>query len=114
MGLEYGDPREVDHINRNKLDNRRVNLEIVNPGVNGQNIPVKAGSSQYRGVSWLVNNGRWALPREGKWQAVGKVGGKNHFLGYFDSEEEAGRVAAEWRAVNMPFSDEGRARRENP
>lgn len=111
MGLEYGDPREVDHKNRNKLDNRRFNLEIVTGAENSQNWPVIEKSSRYRGVSWLANNGKWASSCAGRWQATARVGGKQHFLGYFDIEEEAGRVVAEWRAEHMPFSEEGRARR---
>jgi hypothetical protein len=41
--------KEVDHINRNKLDNRRKNLRIVNRSQNCHNRP-KYGKSKYRGV----------------------------------------------------------------
>lgn len=37
MGLGPGDPREVDHLNHNGLDNRRENLRIVSHLENGQN-----------------------------------------------------------------------------
>lgn len=103
MGLEWGDRREVDHINHNKLDNRRSNLEITTRAENGQNRIDGTGSSRYRGVAWRAANQ--------KWTACVELDGRAHHLGCFGSEEEAARVAAEWRAEHMPFSLEGRARR---
>lgn len=37
------------------------------------------------------------------------VAGKTHRLGNFESEDEAARVAAAWRAEHMPFSSEAAA-----
>jgi hypothetical protein len=34
MGLKAGDGKQVDHINRDKLDNRRCNLRVVKPQQN--------------------------------------------------------------------------------
>lgn len=34
MGLEYGDPLQVDHLNRDPADNRRENLEVVTQAEN--------------------------------------------------------------------------------
>lgn len=103
MGLEYGDPRQADHKNHDTLDNRRSNLEVVTGAENHQNVLSKPGSSsQYRGVHWNV--------KRSKWIARAKIDGKDYYLGSFTSEEEAGRVAAEWRAANMPNSAEARGR----
>ena len=77
----------VDHINRDKLDNRRRNLRIVTPQVNAKNIPAKPNkTSRYRGVSW---NGR-----AGRWQVVLRIDGKLKWVGLFESEDEAGSIAA--------------------
>jgi hypothetical protein len=100
MSLEYGDRRTVDHDNHNKLDNRKANLVVVTHAENMQNILEGRGASSYRGVSWHA--------RAGKWMAGGWVNNKGYYLGLFSSEEEAARVAAEWRATNMPHSQEGR------
>lgn len=80
MGLEHGDPRQVDHINRDRLDNRKANLRLASQRVNTHNRPGWTGrTSRYKGVCW---NGT-------KWQAGIKVNGKSYHLGMFDSEWEA-------------------------
>lgn len=100
MGLEPGDPRATDHINRNRLDNRKENLRVATHEQNAQNrTRNQRGSSQYRGVCWA--------PHQERWKAYGVLAGRRHHLGYFDSEDEAGRAAAAWRAAHMPYSDEG-------
>lgn len=93
MGLKTGDPREVDHINRDRLDNRRSNLRIVTKRQQMQNQPAQRGStSQFRGVSFHAASG--------KWQA--EVAG--HYLGIHASEAEAGKVARQGRARLLPMS----------
>lgn len=102
LGLDLGDPREGDHLNRNRLDNRRSNLRITPSKIQVQNqgalktyrgAPVE---SAYRGVYKVKKNGRWT----GRWKAI--VGGC--YLGCFPSEEEAARVAAEYRLQTMPYA----------
>lgn len=98
LGLEPGDPRQVDHKNRNTLDNRRSNLRIATPGQNSQNRGVRSDSrSGVRGVGWFA-------PTR-KWRAHACVDGKRRTLGYFDTIEEAAAVVSAWRREHMPFSE---------
>lgn len=97
MGLARSDRRQVDHVNRNKLDNRRGNLRIVTHAQNMQNVGANATStSMHRGVSWDSESR--------KWRAVGFVNGRIYHLGRFTDELEAARVVSDWRAEHMPFS----------
>lgn len=89
---------EVDHINRDRLDNRRVNLRVCTGRENSQNVPARGGTSKHRGVSWC--------PNRGMWQAIVVLDYRLNRLGYFEDEEEAARVAAAYRARHMPFSQD--------
>jgi hypothetical protein len=91
MGARHRDGKIVDHINGNRLDCRKVNLRIVTASESSSNVKGRAGSG-YRGV----------YPMGRKWQARGKLRGQVTNLGTFDTPEEAGRVAHEWRLVNLP------------
>lgn len=96
LGLTAVDGVEVDHLNRDPLDNRRSNLRIVDRNANAQNVPGRVGTSKYRGVTWYKARRKWGV------QIVSNK--KHHFLGLFDSEEEAASVAREGRARLLPFS----------
>jgi hypothetical protein len=99
LGLESGDPREGDHVNRVKIDCRRENLRIVEGSQNNHNQPSRPGStSQYRGVCW---NGQ-----RGKWAAYCTLNGRFKFLGHFGSEEDAAEIAAAYRAEHMTHAVE--------
>lgn len=100
MGLN-GKPKgiEVDHIDGDGLNNRRGNLRQTSHAQNLQNRRSATGStSQYRGVYW--DN------RRSRWRAAAKLNGQRFDLGSFVSEQEAARVASEWRKQNMPFAVE--------
>lgn len=79
----------IDHINGDRLDNRLSdieednNLRLVNNSHNSHNIKVKMSgcSSKFVGVYW-------DKPRN-KWRVASQITGKNHFIGRFDTEEEA-------------------------
>lgn len=89
----------VDHINRDVLDNTRANLRFATNAQNQQNRGINSrGSSRHRGVYWQKDIGRW--------RAKVTLNGENHYLGTFTDEDEAGRVAQEWRRKNMPYSEE--------
>lgn len=64
----------VDHINGNKLDNRKENLRFVTASQNGQN-------RKCRGITYDKTRK--------KWQANIIVNGKKHYLGRYDTEDEA-------------------------
>jgi hypothetical protein len=74
----------VDHINGNKLDNRKENLRIT---TNAQNIHNTGNykkqnkTSPYKGVIW--NKGAKA------WQATMRINGEQRRLGWFETEEAA-------------------------
>lgn len=70
---------EVDHINGNRLDNRRSNLRLCPRNQNMWNVKHSRGSSKYKGVSF----------RRGRWRATICCNGKSTELGTFLSEKEA-------------------------
>jgi hypothetical protein len=101
LGLRCGDPRQGDHINRNKLDNRRSNLRIAKRAEldNGQNLSLSVkNTSGFRGVSWDSQTK--------KWRAEAMVGGKRYRLGRFQDPEEAYVTIKAFRAKHMPFSED--------
>jgi hypothetical protein len=86
---------QADHINGDKLDNRRCNLRVVSNQQNHQNRQKVLGRSQYRGVYFNKSQGRWF--------ARAKAGGKTYWGGAHDSEFEAAVAAWELRKRVMPY-----------
>ncbi len=73
---------EIDHINRNGLDNRRSNLRHVTHSINCRNRrKLSKASSKHIGVSW---DGKL-----GKWRAYIKVNQNLIHLGLYLSEKAA-------------------------
>ena len=96
--LEYGDTRQVDHINHNPFDNRRQNLRIVTNSQNQQN---RSRDNTGRGV--------YVAPqRDGsiRWRTQHMLNGKFVSAGTYATFEEADMAAREWRQVHMPYSNE--------
>lgn len=69
----------VDHINRDKLDNRRNNIRICKPSDNNYNKDFK-NTSGFRGVTWNKRKRKWAAQTSG------------YGLGYFTNKIEAARA----------------------
>jgi len=80
----YGEhaPGFIDHINRDKCDNRISNLRVVDKRSNCQN---RERANVNSGHGWL---GATFRPRQG-WASTIGVLGTTWILGYFDSPEEA-------------------------
>jgi hypothetical protein len=75
-----------DHINRNKLDNRTINLRIATNQQNKHNsikMNTKNSTSKYKGVYWHKANSKWVAAIADK--------GKRH-IGTFDTEIEAAKA----------------------
>lgn len=76
------DKNVVDHINRDGLDNRKLNLRIVTQSHNMFNTGLRRNnSSGYKGVSKSGN----------RWRASIHIDGKSKHLGTFATKEEAAR-----------------------
>jgi hypothetical protein len=75
----------VDHINRNKMDNTRLNLRACTPDENARNRAKRVASvSQYKGVGYRKRNK--------KWFAEIAIAGEHIWLGFCDSEIDAART----------------------
>lgn len=75
-------PLQVDHINRNKLDNRRTNLRGVSPKVNLNNTSLRVtNKSGYKGV--------WFWKERQKWSSYIWLNYKKIHLGLFTNLNEA-------------------------
>jgi len=73
---------QVDHINNNKLDNRKENLRLCTFQQNMFNRGIKKNNSS--GITGVV----WDKEKN-KWCAQIRYNNKNIFLGYFDDINEA-------------------------
>ena len=84
---------QVDHINRDRTDNRLCNLRICTTQENNRNrLGWKQSTSGVKGVTWCKD--------KKKWRARIGVDGKRISLGYFNTREEAAQAYDE-KAVEI-------------
>lgn len=90
---------EVDHRDRNGLNNRRLNLRFATASQNQHNQKIhQNNTSGFKGVYWYKQNK--------KWRAQIYLKRKLKFLGYFNNREKAAEAYAE--ASRMLHGDFGR------
>jgi hypothetical protein len=81
--MNYNGKLQIDHIDVDKLNNKKSNLRIATPDIQSKNkkkSQKKKYSSIYKGV---------CLTKTGKWRASIKSNYKYIHIGMFDTEEEA-------------------------
>lgn len=84
---------QIDHINRDRSDNRLENLRTANNSTNKMNMSKHRGTkNRYKGVYWLA--------KRNKYQTQVQYQGKHHTVGYFSDEEQAAR-AYDYKAVEL-------------
>lgn len=97
----------VDHVNGDKLDNRKINLRLCSPHDNARSKTTKSKSSSgYRGVSRNVGSK--------KYNAAISIDGKAVGLGRFETPEEAAlaydkkamEVYGEFANLNFPSAND--------
>lgn len=81
LNLQPG--QQADHINGDKLDNRRSNLRAATHADNLRNRPAHGRHSQYKGVCYDITNRRWKYTLQVDNQRIG---------GYRSTEIEAARA----------------------
>ena len=84
--LYHGElPECLDHIDNDRLNNRRENLRAATSQQNSSNrTSAKNSSSKYLGVSWCR--------RRKKWQVNIRLDGKLKYLGIFTCEKDAASI----------------------
>lgn len=105
MGLERGDPRQVDHWNHQSLDCRRQNLRICTASENtSHRKKFSTNRSTFKGVSWSRSNSKFIAQ-------ICKHGDHQH-IGTYKTAEEAARaydaraieIHGEYAVLNFPIS----------
>lgn len=77
----------IDHVNHDRLDNRRENLRIVSYSKNLHN---RRTSNQHYGVEKMSGN------RKKPWAAVISVNGRRTFIGSFETKSEASKARMDY------------------
>lgn len=90
--------RYVDHICGNTACIEVSHLRLATPGENVQ-YQTKLNRSNTSGFRGAYRT------KEGRWEAAAQKDGVRYRLGTYETAEEAGAVAARWRAENYRFGE---------
>lgn len=91
---------DVDHMSRNKFDNRKTSLKVIPHGKNSQNISKQPGTSlKYTGVSNIKD--KFGAPTNMWSVQISNNYNKKH-IGRYDNEEYAGRKRDLYIKENFP------------
>lgn len=82
-------PKQIDHIDRNRSNNKIENLREADPSQNMANAVYKAGKSNKKNVLWRKDREKWTVRI--------KFRGKYIARGAFDTIEEAEQYAIQLR-----------------
>lgn len=106
--MNPSDSQEVDHINRNRTDNRRCNLRLCTGNQNRANVPKpsfikKRSATRYSKFKGVAKKHR-------RWTARAVLDGKKIWLGSFKTEMEAAaaydafskKTYGEFAVLNLP------------
>lgn len=75
---------ETDHINENRLDNRRSNLRTATHAQNTYNRLDKRNTSGHKGITWHKKGSKWLVQIRHK--------GQQHYLGLYSDFDEASKA----------------------
>ncbi len=85
MGLEVPDGYQIDHIDRNKLNNQRYNFRAASKRLQNQNTDMyKNNTSGYHGICFHKCHNKWG--------ATIRINNKQKHLGYYATAEEASEI----------------------
>ena len=77
----------VDHINNNRLDNRRENLRICTHAENVRNVGLRSNNvTGYIGVSYIEER------KSRQWRARTRKDGVTQHIGYYETPEDAAKA----------------------
>lgn len=89
LGRELNKGEMVDHINHDRLDNRRSNLRVCTTLQNSHNFKKYKGStSKYKGLCWDKTRNKWKV--EIRFDQI------KYMVGRFDDEDEAAWHRDQW------------------